>query len=74
MATGEVKWYNRKKGFGFITPDIGARDIFVHVSSVHEAGLSTLVAGARLEFELVQFADGRLAAHGLRVHVDAMHG
>lgn len=74
MATGKVKWYNRKKGFGFITPDIGARDIFVHISSVHEAGLSTLGAGDRLEFELVQFADGRLAAHGLRAYVDGMHG
>ena len=67
MATGSVKWFNRKKGFGFIKPDFGARDVFVHVSSVHEAGMELLNDGDRLEFELTQLTDGRLAALGLRV-------
>jgi cold shock protein len=67
MATGAVKWFNRKKGFGFITPDIGVRDVFVHVSAVRRAGLVALEDGQRLEFELTQFADGRLTALGLQV-------
>lgn len=67
MATGSVKWFNRKKGFGFIAPDVGVRDIFVHVSAVHRAGLSALSEGDRLEFELTQFGDGRLTAFGLKI-------
>ncbi len=67
MATGIVKWFNRKKGFGFIKPDFGARDVFVHVSSIHEAGMDVLNDGDRLEFELTQLSDGRLAALGLRM-------
>jgi CspA family cold shock protein len=67
MATGSVKWFNRKKGFGFIAPDFGARDVFVHISALHAAGLSGLEDGQRLEFELTQLADGRLAAFGLRL-------
>ncbi len=67
MATGAVKWFNRKKGFGFITPDIGVRDVFVHVSAVRRAGWQALEEGQRLEFELTQFADGRLTALGLQM-------
>jgi cold shock CspA family protein len=66
MATGEVKWFNRKKGFGFIKPDMGPRDVFVHVSAVQRAGLPPLEDGQRLEFELTQLSDGRIAAMGLR--------
>ncbi len=66
MATGEVKWFNRKKGFGFIKPDLGPRDVFVHVSAVQRAGMAPLEDGQRLEFELTQLADGRIAALGLR--------
>jgi cold shock protein len=66
MATGSVKWFNRKKGFGFIAPDIGARDVFVHVSAVRQAGFDALEDGQRLEFELTQLADGRVTAYGLR--------
>lgn len=66
MATGAVKWFDRQKGFGFIRPDIGPRDVFVHVSAVEQAGLDALVDGQRLEFELTQLADGRLTALGLR--------
>ncbi|MEX6723423.1 cold-shock protein [Parapedomonas caeni] len=66
MATGTVKWFNRKKGFGFIRPDIGAKDVFVHVSAVQRAGLAALDEGQRVEFELTQLQDGRTAALGLR--------
>ncbi len=66
MATGEVKWFNRKKGFGFIKPDLGPRDVFVHVSAVQRAGMAPLEDGQRLEFELTQLSDGRIAALGLR--------
>lgn len=67
MAIGEVKWFNRKKGFGFIRPDLGPRDVFVHISAVQRSGLDTLDDGQRIEFELTQLSDGRLAALGLRM-------
>jgi CspA family cold shock protein len=70
MATGTVKWFNRAKGFGFIRPDIGARDAFVHVSAVHVAGLDVIEEGQRIEFELTQMRDGRLTALGLRLLED----
>jgi cold shock protein len=66
MATGSVKWFNRKKGFGFIAPDIGAKDVFVHVSALRQSGMEFLDEGQRLEFELTQLSDGRVAAFGLR--------
>jgi cold shock protein len=74
MATGEVKWFNRKKGFGFIKPDFGAKDVFVHISAVQAAGIAMLSDGQRVEFELTQLADGRLAALGLRVSEDPHAG
>ena len=67
MATGEVKWFNRKKGFGFIRPDVGPRDVFVHASALRHSGLETLGDGQRVEFELTQSSDGRVAAMGLRL-------
>jgi len=67
MAIGEVKWFNRKKGFGFIRPDLGPRDVFVHISAVQRSGLVALDEGQRVEFELTQLSDGRLAALGLRL-------
>lgn len=70
MAIGEVKWFNRAKGFGFIRPDLGPKDVFVHVSAVHRAGLEVLEDGQRLEFELTQLGDGRLLATGLRLAIE----
>jgi cold shock CspA family protein len=67
MATGAVKWYDIKKGFGFITPDHGPRDVFIHASALLPAGVETLVPGQRVEFELTQGGDGRLLAMGLRI-------
>ena len=66
MASGAVKWFNTAKGFGFITPDLGPCDVFVHVSALSAAGIDFLEAGDRLEFELTQGGDGRLLALGLR--------
>jgi len=65
MAQGVVKWYDAKKGFGFITPDHGPRDVFVHVSALQASGLDVLTPGQRVEFELAQSGDGRLLALGL---------
>lgn len=66
MATGEVKWFDARKGFGFIRPDAGPRDVFVHVSAVARSPFAGLETGQRLEFELTQTGDGRLLALGLR--------
>lgn len=66
MATGAVKWFNHKKGFGFLTPDLGPRDVFVHISAIRRSGLERVDDGERFEFELAQTGDGRLSAQALR--------
>ena len=53
MSNGTVKWFNNQKGFGFIQPDDGSKDVFVHISAVERAGLSTLNEGQKVSFELV---------------------
>jgi len=53
MTTGTVKWFNATKGFGFIQPDNGGKDAFVHISAIERAGLGTLNEGQKVEFELV---------------------
>ena len=57
MATGTVKWFNPTKGYGFITPDMGDKDAFVHITEVERAGLGTLVEGQRINYEEV--SDGK---------------
>jgi CspA family cold shock protein len=67
MSTGTVKWFNSQKGFGFIEPENGSKDVFVHISAVERAGLGTLNEGQKLSFEVV--ADrrtGKSAAENLR--------
>lgn len=71
MQTGTVKWFNRSRGFGFIEPDEGDKDAFVHISAVKRAGLLTLDEGQRLEYDLVPLDDGRLMADQLNVIGDA---
>ncbi len=53
MATGKVKWFNETKGYGFIQPDDGAKDVFVHISAVERAGLRTLAENQAVSYELV---------------------
>ena len=53
MATGTVKWFNNRKGYGFIAPDEGGQDVFVHITAVQKAGLRTLKEGAKVSYELV---------------------
>jgi CspA family cold shock protein len=53
MATGTVKWFNPTKGFGFIQPDQGGADVFVHISAVEKAGLRSLAEGQKVSYELV---------------------
>ncbi len=53
MATGTVKWFNPEKGYGFIQPDDGSRDVFVHISAVEQAGMRSLNEGQKVSFELV---------------------
>tara|TARA_R110002073_G_scaffold94731_1_gene220126 strand:- start:287 stop:496 length:210 start_codon:yes stop_codon:yes gene_type:complete len=67
MATGTVKWFNSTKGFGFIQPDNGGNDAFVHISAVERAGLNGLDEGAKIEFELVEGRNGRSSAENLHV-------
>ncbi|WP_371422369.1 cold-shock protein [Tardiphaga sp.] len=66
MTTGVVKWFNATKGFGFIQPDDGGKDVFVHISAVEKAGLSTLNEGAKVSFEEVANR-GKTSAENLRV-------
>jgi CspA family cold shock protein len=67
MTTGTVKWFNNQKGFGFIQPENGEKDVFVHISAVERAGMSTLTEGQKVSFEVV--ADrrtGKSSADNLR--------
>jgi len=65
MATGTVKWFNATKGFGFITPNDGSKDAFVHISAVERAGLPGLREGQKVEYELVPGRDGKSSAEDL---------
>jgi CspA family cold shock protein len=67
MPRGTVKWFDPVRGYGFITPDSGSKDAFVHISSVEKAGLSGLVEGQKVEFEMVADKRGRLSADNLRL-------
>ena len=67
MTTGTVKWFNPAKGFGFIEPEDGSKDAFVHISAVEQAGLSTLNEGQKVSFDLEAGRDGKSAAENLSV-------
>ena len=67
MATGKVKWFNNQKGFGFIQPDNGGNDVFVHISAVERAGMSTLNEGDKISYELVaDKRSGKMSADSLK--------
>ncbi|MBE1291585.1 cold-shock protein [Shimia sp.] len=62
MATGTVKWFNTTKGFGFIAPDEGGKDVFVHISAVERSGLTGLADNQKVSYELQAGRDGRESA------------
>jgi CspA family cold shock protein len=66
MAIGTVKWFNGQKGYGFIQPDDGSRDVFVHISAVERAGMIALNDGQKLNYDLEQGRDGKSSAVNLR--------
>lgn len=66
MASGTVKWFNTTKGYGFIAPDDGGKDIFVHISAVEQSGMTGLADNQKVEFELASGRDGREMATNLR--------
>ena len=65
MATGTVKWFNSAKGFGFIQPEDGSKDVFLHVSAVERAGLHSPDEGQKVEYELESGRDGKTSAGNL---------
>ncbi|MBK5945901.1 cold-shock protein [Rhodobacter veldkampii DSM 11550] len=67
MATGTVKWFNATKGFGFIAPDDGGNDVFVHISAVERAGLKGLNDNQKISYELQSGRDGRASASDLKL-------
>ena len=67
MATGTVKWFNSQKGFGFIQPEAGGPDVFVHISAVERAGLKSLNDNQKISYELQSGRDGRSSASDLKL-------
>jgi cold shock protein len=66
VAIGTVKWFNATKGYGFIKPDEGGADVFVHISAVEKAGYTGLAEGTKLSYELVKGRTGKVSAENLR--------
>ena len=67
MNTGIVKWFNTVKGYGFITPDDGTTDAFVHITAVQESGLRLIVEGQKLKYQMIESKNGKLAAGNLEL-------
>ncbi|MBS4773816.1 MAG: cold-shock protein [Proteobacteria bacterium] len=67
MAKGTVKWFNTKKGYGFIVPEAGERDVFVHITQLERLGLRSLEEGQKISYELYADRNGRAAAGNLNV-------
>ncbi|SDI24993.1 cold-shock protein [Aliiruegeria lutimaris] len=67
MPTGTVKWFNTTKGYGFIAPDEGGKDVFVHISAVERAGMTGLADNMKIEYEIREGRDGRASAIELKV-------
>src|SRR5215467_7304842 len=66
MATGTVKWFNTQKGYGFIQPDDGSKDVFVHISAVERSGIGSLHEGQKLSYEVERGQQGKTSAVALR--------
>ncbi len=67
MPSGTVKWFNTSKGYGFIAPDDGSNDVFVHVSAVERSGLTGLADNQKVEYELSEGRDGRMMAGDIKL-------
>jgi cold shock protein len=67
VALGTVKWFNPTKGYGFIKPETGGPDVFIHISAVEKAGYTSLADGARITYELVANRSGKMSAENLRL-------
>lgn len=67
MPTGTVKWFNTTKGFGFIAPDTGGKDVFVHISAVERSGLTGLADNQKVNYDLEEGRDGREMAANLKL-------
>jgi CspA family cold shock protein len=67
VAVGTVKWFNSTKGYGFIAPSEGDKDVFVHISAVERAGLGTLNEGQQVQYELARGNNGKFSAVNLKV-------
>ena len=65
MATGTVKWFNATKGYGFVQPDNGGKDVFLHISALERAGLRAIADGQKITFELETGRDGRASASSI---------
>ncbi|MGH7129182.1 MAG: cold-shock protein [Planctomycetaceae bacterium] len=66
MATGTVKWFNPARGFGFIQPDDGSKDVFVHISALERSDLAQLLEGQKVQFDVERGQNGKLAATNLK--------
>lgn len=66
MPTGTVKWFNPTKGYGFIQPDDGSKDVFVHISAVERSGIGNLNEGQKVTYDVQRGQQGKLAAENLR--------
>jgi CspA family cold shock protein len=66
MATGTVKWFNAQKGYGFIQPDDGSRDVFVHISAVEQSGIGQLNEGQKISYEIESGRNGKSSAVSLK--------
>ncbi len=66
MSTGTVKWFNTQKGYGFIQPDDGSKDVFVHISAVQRAGMTQLNEGQKVSYEVQRGQQGKMSAENLQ--------
>lgn len=66
MASGTVKWFNATKGYGFVQPDDGSKDVFVHISAVQKAGMQGLNEGDKVEYDLERGREGKVSAGNLK--------
>ncbi len=67
MAIGTVKWFNPGKGFGFVAPEDGGKDVFIHISALEKAGIGGLAEGQKIEYQLAPGRDGRTSAENVRL-------